>query len=140
MFSRLFVLAACFSITACATSYQSASLTGGHFEAKGPGKLEQVTFSANGYTSFAVTEKYAIYRAAEVAKSKGKNYFVMYDSLYNAARDIPSFRPRLGWVQNKPVATSYVLLLDTPRRGAQPTDKVLEELKDVIATGKITAS
>lgn len=143
MLCRLAAVSAAFlSLAGCATSYQSGaySYTGGHFEEKGPGKLEKISFSANGFTDFAVTEKYAIYRAAEVAKAKGKPYFIMYDSLYNAAREVPSFRPRLGWVQNKPTATSFVLLLDKPRRGAQQTDKVLDELKDVIATGKVTAS
>ena len=138
MFYRLATLAACFSLTACATSYQSAagSLTGGHNERKGPGNLELVEFYGNGYTSLALAEQYTTYRCAEVAQAKGKPYFIMYDTLNNAARDIPSFRPLVGSIQNKPHAVSFVLLLDAPRRGALETKTVLADLKQVIETSQ----
>lgn len=131
MSALLFVL-----LAGCATSYQDAGLTGGHFEKKGPGQLEVVYFSANGYSDSQVVMIYAIYRCAEVARKKHKPYFVIYDSLSDAARDRVSQNPVMGWVQNKPVATAYVLFLDQSRHGAQDTQEVLNRYRDTIITGK----
>lgn len=138
MYSRLTVVVASLCLAGCATSYQSAgsSITGGHANKQGPGKLEVVEFYGNGFTSLALAEQYATYRCAEIAHAKGKPYFIIYDTLSNAARDLPSFRPLVGSIQNKPHVTSFVLLLDAPRRGAQETKAVLAELRQVIESGK----
>lgn len=103
----------------------------------GPGKLHQVVFSANGYTSTALTEKYALYRSAEIAQSLNKPYFIMYESLTSAAIDMPSDTPRMGIVQNKPIATAFILPLDAPARGAHDTRATLDELRNVIANGRL---
>jgi len=137
LLQRMMGLAAAMLLSACATQYQSVGLTGGHYESKGPGRLEMVSFSANGYTSAALAQKYALYRCAEVAQAKNKPFFIMYDSLSGAARDLPAQQPRVGWVQNKPVATAFLLLLDAPRRGVHETGTTLEELHDIIVTGKL---
>jgi len=138
MIQRISGLLACLALAACATPYQSGSgsLTGGHAEVHGPGKMELVEFSGNGYTSMELAAQYVTYRCAEVAKAKGKPYFIMYDTLINAARDVPSYRPLVGSIQNKPSATTFVLLLDAPRRGAQETSTVLTDLQPVIDSGK----
>jgi hypothetical protein len=130
-------IAAILLVSGCATQYQSVGMTGGHFEEKGPGKLEVVTFAANGYTSAALAQNYALYRCAEVAQARNKPFFLMYDSLVNAARERPGSMPRVGQVQNKPVATAYILLLDAPQPGVHDTRATLEDLKHVIETGKI---
>ena len=130
-------VAAALLMSGCATQYQSVGLTGGHFEAKGPGKLEFVTFSANGYTSAALAQNYALYRCAEVAQAHNKPFFLMYDSLANAARERPGSMPRVGQALNKPVATAFILLLDAPRPGVHDTRATLDDLRDVIATGKL---
>lgn len=139
-FQTSIAVIATLTLTACATQYQSSGLTGGHFETKGPGKLEKVTFSANGYTSAELTKKYELYRCAEVAKANNKPFFIMYESLIGAARNIPADSPRIGLVQNKPVATAFILLLDGPQQGALETKAILEDLHDVVTAGKLNKS
>lgn len=137
MLIRCMPLCAAFVLAGCATQYQSSGLTGGHVEMKGPPKLETVLFSANGYTSAELTQKYALYRCAEVAKAKGKPYFVMYSSLLAAAHDRPSSAPRVGKALNKPVATAFVLMLDAPRAGALNTSEVIAELQKIVDSGSL---
>ncbi len=130
-------LAVALALGGCATQYQSVGFTGGHLNQEGPGKLHMVVFSANGYTSSALTEKYALYRSAEVAQSLNKPFFIMYDSLTSAAMERPSSTPRMGVVQNKPTATAFILPLDTPRPGVHDTKATLDDLRNVIATGQL---
>ncbi len=127
-------------LSACATSYQSMGMTGGHLEQKGPGALEMVAFSANGYTKPELAQKYALYRCAELAKARHKPFFLMYSSLVAAARNDATETPRVGQVQNKPTATAFVLMLDGPKPGAHNTDDVLADLKKVIETGTLEKS
>lgn len=136
----LTLLTALLLLGGCATRYQSAGLTGGHEEKKGPGKLEMVQFYANGYTSADLAEKYGLYRCAEYAAAKGKRYFILYETLSHAAHERPSAAPRIGIVQNKPIASAYVLLLDGPAPGAQEAKTVMAALQYVIDTGKVTQS
>jgi hypothetical protein len=141
MFSLLAALAAGGCLIACPVPYERASdnKPTGFTDYEGAGKLVTVSFVGNGFTSPQVVEQYAIYRAAEVANAKGKPYFVMYRSLLDAARDVPSRHPCTGMAYASPVATSFILLLDEPRPGAQRTAEVLDQLKDVIATGRMPA-
>lgn len=138
MFFRLCLLAACLCLAACAESYSNGTKRpiGARADNKyGVGKLELVTFVGNEYTPRALAEQYAIYRCAELAQEKGKPYFVMYNSLTSAARNIPSPRPQSGTIMKSPYITAYVLLLESPRQGAQETKAVLAELQPVIDSG-----
>ncbi len=138
MFSRLCLLAACLCLSACAESYQNGTKRpiGARADNKnGVGKLERVTFVGNKYTSRALAEQYAIYRCAELAQENGKPYFVMYDSLTSAARNIPSLHPQNGTIMNSPHVSAYVLLLESPHQGALETKAVLAELQPVIDSG-----
>jgi hypothetical protein len=120
------------ALSGCATQYQSSGLTGGHYEMAGPGKLEMVNFSGNGFIASDTVRKYALYRCAEVAKKKGKAHFVIYDSLNAAAVDRPTQLPRVGAVGNKPTAFAFMLVLDAPRSGSQETQAVLDELHSLV--------
>lgn len=131
------LLAACLVLPGCATQYQSSGLTGGHRDMAGPGKLELVQFAANGYTSAELAQKYAMYRSAEVAKAKGKSFFIMYSSLLHATHGRPTSIPQVGIMDGKPIATAFLLLLDAPQPGAHETQAVLDDLREVIATGAI---
>lgn len=138
MIRRLLLpIAAGACLTACATSYQSMGMTGGHLEQKGPGALEMVAFSANGYTKPELAQKYALYRCAELAQLKHKPFFMMYSSLLAAARNDAAETPRVGSVQGKPTATAFILMLDGPKPGAHNTADVLSDLKQVIETGSL---
>lgn len=136
MFYRLCFLAACFCLSACAESYKNGTIRPIGARADNEvGKLERVTFTGNDYTSRALAEQYTIYRCAELAQEKGKPYFVMYDSLTSAARDIPSSRPQRGTIKKAPYVTAYILLLEFPRQGALEAKAVLAELQPVIDSG-----
>jgi len=137
MIRTTWALACAIVLSGCATQYQSAGLTGGHRDGHGPGKLEMVQFLGNGYISPELTQKYALYRSAEVAKSKNKPFFVLYDSLRSAARDLPGTTPQVGMIQGKPAATAFLLLLDAPRPGALDTQATLDELQKVVASGEL---
>ena len=115
-------------LAGCATGYQGAGLTGGHFQRHGPGPLEKITFSGNGFVDAVTIQKYALYRCAEATKEKGKKYFVIYDTLVAASMDKAASLPNIGSIGNKPIAFAFVLMLDAPRDGAMETGKVLKEL------------
>lgn len=134
MFGRFLLVLFAASATGCATAYQSGSfsLTGGHYQSSGPGALEKVTFSGNGFIDSTKVQQFALYRCAEIAKEKNKPYFLIFDSLIAASIPKPSDMPNVGIVGGKPVAFAFMLLLDGPRVGAKETRKVLSELEAVV--------
>lgn len=126
------LLASSVLLSACATSYQSDGITGGYYEIPGPGQLDKVAFSGNGLIKPSSVQNYALYRAAELAKSKNKPYFIIYRTLVDAARNNPGNLPLVGWMQGKPVAYSFVLYLDESRPGAFTTATVLADMAKVV--------
>lgn len=128
MLKSVFILSLTSLLAACATGYQSAGLTGGYNQIPGPGKLDKVFFSGNAYITANTVKDYALYRVAEVAQSKNKPHFVLYQTLVGAARNIAATEARVGVVDNKPVAYAFVLYLDTPREGSMETAAVLKRL------------
>jgi hypothetical protein len=120
--------------TGCATTYQSQGLTGGHRETAGPGRLQKVTFSGNGYIHADKVQDFALYRCAELAQQQGKPHFIIYDSLRAAAAEAPSKLPRVGILDNKPSAFAFLLTLDQPRAGAKSTQQVLDTLYSAVHT------
>ncbi len=138
MIRTLLIASSILVLAGCATRYQSSGLTGGHGELAAPGKLQKVFFSGNGFTSAELAQKYALYRCAELAKQNKKPFFIIYKSLTNAARGIPTDIPNVGKVDNKPVAVSFILMLDAPRVGGHETDAVLKELQPIIDSASTT--
>jgi len=134
MFQKLLLVWFAVSVTGCATAYQSGtfSFTGGHYQSSGPGSLEKVAFSGNGFIDSTKVQQFALYRCAEIAKEKNKPYFLIFDSLMAASIPKPSDMPNVGLVGGKPTAFAFMLLLDGPRAGAKETRKVLSELEAVV--------
>ena len=69
--------------------------------------------------------------------------FIMYASLVGAALKRPGVAAQVGTVKNKPVVTDFILLLDAPRPSVHDMRAMratLEELRSVIATGKVDPS
>lgn len=128
MLKSFFLLSLAGLLAACATGYQSAGLTGGYQQIPGPGKLDKVFFFGNGYITANTVKDYALYRVAEVAQSKNKPHFVIYQTLVGAARDMAASEALVGVVDNKPVAYAFVLYLDAPRQGSMETAAVLKQL------------
>ena len=64
----------------------------------------------------------------------------MYASLVGAALKRPGVAAQVGTVKNKPVVTDFILLLDAPRPSVHDMRAMLEELRSVIATGKVDPS
>lgn len=90
--------------------------------------MEKIFFSGNGFIKSEEVQNYAMYRIAEVAQTKGKQYFLIYQSLSAAAREIPATQPIVGAMGNKPTAYAFVLFLDKEQKGAFNTEKVLKDL------------
>lgn len=120
------------ALAGCATQYGGMGFTGGHAEQAGPGKLQKVDFHGNGFIAADTVQKYALYRCAELAKQKGKQHFVIYESLHTAAADRPASLPRVGSLGNKPSASAFMLLMDAPRTGSKQTQAVLDEIEPLI--------
>lgn len=131
---RLTIVGLCTAVCACATPYQSIahSYTGGFLDGLRVGKLEKISFYGNGYIDATTVGTYTLYRCAEVAKSKGKPYFLLYENLYRASLAWPSESPTIGVVGSKPAGIAFVLFLDHPAPGAKETQKVLMELGPAI--------
>jgi hypothetical protein len=131
----LSVSAAGLLLSGCATSYQDLQQSRGNLNRPGPGKLEQVFFATNEYSAPDVTMKFAMYRCAELAKSRNKPYFVLYDTLLDAARGLPATDPRVRQLTRAPSAHTYMLGLDAPAPGAFHTQTILDSLQSVINAG-----
>ena len=123
-------------LTGCETQYQSAGLAGGYRQFVGPGHLQYVHFSGNGYSDASKIQIFALYRVAETAQAVRKPYFKIYDSLRNAANNSPSDLPRVGTLGNKPSAYAFVLYRDVAEDGAFETAAVLakyeKQVKNVV--------
>ncbi len=135
----LLALVASALLSGCATPYRGGGLTGGLEDDARIANLDIVTFSANGYTAPELTQRYTLFRSAELAKSQNKPFFLMYASLLHAAYDKPSSEARVGTALNKPIATAFVRLLDGPAPGAHNTQDVLEDLRKTIEQKKVDA-
>lgn len=131
-YGRTSAFLAALLLTGCATQYQSSSLTGGHRDGAGAGHLQRIDFYGNGYSEPAKMQVFALYRAAEVAQTQHKPYFVLYDSLFSAARNRPSEMPRVGTLGGKPWAYAFVRYSDTNVAGANETATVLKTYAEAV--------
>ena len=131
------LLAACLLAAGCATRYGGSTAAGGFTDSPVNDRLRRVGFTGNGYVSAETIQMYALYRCAELARDAKKPYFVLYDSLSAAARDMPSEQPRVGTLGGKPGALAFVVFHDEPRRGAQETGAVLQKLRPHVETDLI---
>lgn len=125
-----YLLMSCLLLTGCATTYQSGnfSFTGGYFDSPVNDKLEKVVFAANGFTSVETTVKYTLFHCAEIAQEKEKPYFLVYNSLRQAAFGAPSQNPATGVVGGKPASYAYLFLSDVESPGAHKTSDIIAEL------------
>lgn len=121
----------------CATKYGGPTYAGGFADTPVNERLVRVSFTGNGYATQEKIQTYALYRCAEVARDAKKPYFVLYESLTAAARDLPSSQPRVGTLGGKPGALAFIVLHDEPRRGAQEATEVLARLRPEIETDVI---
>lgn len=64
----------------CATSYQSAGLTGGFSETQLDENIFRVAFYGNGYTGEERVTDFTLLRSAELALKNGYKYFAIIDS------------------------------------------------------------
>lgn len=116
----------------CATPYKSLGLGGGYQDSNGPGHLERVDFAGNGYSDPEKMKVFALYRAAETAQARKKEFFVMYDSLISAARDRPSEMPRVGTIGGFPWAFAFVRFTDQNVTGANNTAEILKRYAEAV--------
>jgi hypothetical protein len=140
--TKLFALVLVLLTAGCATPYQSGgglSLSGGFVQAPDVGKMEKIAFFGNGFISPKTVEQYTMYRCAEVAKSRNKPHFIVYATLIDAAKNMPSEKPTVGVVGGKPAGFAFVLFLDAPEAGSKETEQVLLELGSVVKQSPTSA-
>uniref|UniRef100_UPI004039A83A CC0125/CC1285 family lipoprotein n=1 Tax=Variovorax sp. BK018 TaxID=3450241 RepID=UPI004039A83A len=116
----------------CATPYKSLGLGGGFQDSNGPGHLERVDFAGNGYSDPEKMKIFALYRAAETAQARKKEFFVMYDSLLSAARNRPSEMPRVGTIGGFPWAFAFIRFTDQDVTGANNTAEILKRYAEAV--------
>lgn len=126
-------------LAGCTSPYRGGGIIGSLGEDARIGKLDIVTFSGNAYTSPELTQRYVLYRSAELAKAGNKPFFLIYSSLTHAAHDAASSSARVGAVYSKPTALSFVRMLDAPALGAYNTEDVLDDLRPVIEQKRLDA-
>ena len=78
---RLGLIGFLFLVSACATSYQSTSFTGGFSDFPMGGNRHMIKVMANGYTSPERATQIAYVRAAELTVSGGYTHFLILGTL-----------------------------------------------------------
>jgi len=93
-------------LTACSTSYQPNSSSGGFSETQLDDNLFLVSFTGNGYTDNQKAVDFCLLRCSELCLSKGFNYFVVVankessqNSTYTEPADLEETREKVGNVQ-----------------------------------------
>jgi hypothetical protein len=125
------------ALTGCATGYHSATnpilgMTGGYWDAKGPGRLIKVGFSGNGFIKEAQVETYLLYRCAEVTRREGGTHFVLYSSLPNAIRDVRSAEREARSLGGKPYTWAYIDIVAAGTIDAHSADEVITRLGPIV--------
>ena len=67
------------TLSACGTTYQSQSWTGGFSEVQLDENIFEITFKGNAFVDASTVRDYAMLRAAEVTLDHGFEYFVVAD-------------------------------------------------------------
>ena len=86
MKQTLTIIPLLFILASCATGYHPDGFSGGFNDFKLSANTYQVRFSGNGFTSGERAYKYAVRRAAELAKENGYRYFKVINSSSNVDR------------------------------------------------------
>ena len=132
MTSRMLAVAAlAVSLAGCATGYHSANnpllgLTGGYWDANGPGSTIKVGFAGNGYIKPEKVGVYLLYRSAEVTQREGGTHFVLYESLPAAVSDVRSSERKVSSTWGKPTTYAYIWIVPAGERDALSAAEILE--------------
>jgi hypothetical protein len=82
MLRALMIIAAAVVLAACATGYQSQSLTGGFTTAELRPDVVRVRYAGNGFTSKETAQTFWLYRSAEVTLEKGYDGFEILSDMH----------------------------------------------------------
>jgi hypothetical protein len=96
------------ALSSCATGYYKEGLfTNGYSDLRSGQDIFVITFRANEHTSEKVVKKYALRRAAEVARKNGYCYFTVLDELTDGKHlQYPSMRLTIQCFHEKPYGQS----------------------------------
>ena len=75
----IFTISLAFLVTACATSYQPQSFSGGFTETQLDTNVFRVSFKGNGYTSADRAEEMSLLRSADLTLKSGFTHFSIID-------------------------------------------------------------
>jgi hypothetical protein len=116
----------------CATGYGKSSIFGGYWSKDGPGELIEIGFNGNGYTEADKVQVYLLYRSAEFAWDRGKAYFEIYPSIFDAISGRPIAETTANVLGGKPFGKVYMLTNDAQVEGALKTDDILARYADAV--------
>lgn len=124
-------------LSGCATTYHSArnpilGITGGYWDEPGPGQLEKVGFSGNGYSGRDTVVPYIMYHCAELAEQRHKPYFRIYHTLVDAIRDKPIEEAAVDRVGSDLGGWVFVLFDDAQEPGDISTRSALSKYGQVV--------
>ena len=99
-----------FTLTGCATSYQSDGLAGGFSEVQLGENLWRVSFRGNGYTESTRAEDFAMLRSADLTLIHGFTHFVFVDGrLEKDFTAVSDYKGRISTF-NSPSAVNTVMM------------------------------
>jgi len=104
----------------------------GYWSKDGPGELIEIGFNGNGYTQADKVQLYLLYRSAEIARSRGKAYFEIYPSIFDAITERPIAETTASVLGGKPFGKVYMLTNDVQVAGALKTDDILARYADAV--------
>ena len=127
----IYLLSITFILSACATTYQKAGVTGGYTETQLDANVYQVDFSGNAYISSQEVADFALLRSAELTLEKGYNYFVIIDgSKYSdtSSYEVPTaYGGYQTYTTSKPSASNTIVCFKEKPEGFSYNAKFIKE-------------
>lgn len=126
-------LLSAWSLSSCATSYQSFGLTGGYKQIQESEDTWRIRVDGNSYTSQERIAEFTSRRCAEIALENGKRYYQVVSQSVNTLEGIVAGT-------GTPYGKATIKLLDTPMEGEGGKDalKVIKETESS-AKGNLSA-
>ena len=125
---KLFPFAIFLLLVACAPlepTYHSADgFTGGYADKPAPAGLIKITYLIRSEAKPELINKYALFRAAQLGKQKGKPYFAMYASLDAAAENKKTKTPTIYTSVQGTVSYFYASYHNKKRPGDVSTNEI----------------
>ncbi|WP_339939885.1 hypothetical protein [Undibacterium luofuense] len=108
---------------------------GGFVDMDGIGKLHKVYYMSTPFAKNNISDSMMV-RCAEIAKSKNKPYFAMYNNLMDAIRDKKEYEPVVWSHLLMSESEVYILLSENDQSGYFNAEKILQDLGQKVKGSK----